>query len=399
MKSRKWTALTTVLMTLTAATFLMAFESPSQGDENFNKAREQLDRRQYEQAISGFDSVIRQGGDKADDAMYWKAYALNRARRPSEALQAIAALRKGYPESSWLREAQALETEIRQGAGQPVDPNQVADEEIKLTILNSMISMDSAKAVPLLLKVLQGNNSPAMKEKALFVLANSGAPEAVGMLRDVAMGKSHPELSRKAIEYLGIFGGKGSGETLRQIYQSNQDTAARRAVLNAFMLAGEKDWILQVAKSETVPELRRCAIEQLGILGADKELTELYASSDPSSKKAILNALFISGAAGELTRLARGESDVELRREAIEKLGLTGDAAARSTLVEIYKQDTDRGAKKAVLNALFLASGDKELIQIVQLEKDRELRKEAVEKLSLIGSPAAIEFLLKLLDQ
>ena len=54
-------------------------------------------------------------GRKADGAMYWKAYALNKAGNKAQALTVIGELRKNYPKSTWLRDAGALEQELRGG--------------------------------------------------------------------------------------------------------------------------------------------------------------------------------------------------------------------------------------------------------------------------------------------
>ena len=104
-------------------------------------------------------------GRKLDGAMYWKAYALNKAGNKAQALTVIGELRKNYPKSTWLRDAGALEQEIRGGG----NPENISDEELKLLALQSLMNSDPEKAVPLLDKVIQGNNSPKLKDKAFFV--------------------------------------------------------------------------------------------------------------------------------------------------------------------------------------------------------------------------------------
>ena len=48
-----------------------------------------IDERQYEKAVAAFDQVIRDKGLRIEGAFYWKAYALRRLGKNSEALGAL----------------------------------------------------------------------------------------------------------------------------------------------------------------------------------------------------------------------------------------------------------------------------------------------------------------------
>ena len=89
-------------------------------DELYQSAKDALDNGEYDNAIKQFDEVVKIHGRKADGAMYWKAYALNKAGNKAQALTSIGELRKNYPKSNWLRDAGALETgnSRRQQSGQ-----------------------------------------------------------------------------------------------------------------------------------------------------------------------------------------------------------------------------------------------------------------------------------------
>ena len=68
-------------------------------------------------------------GTRADAALYWKAFSQNRLGQRAEALATIAELTKSYPNSRYLKQAQALEAEVRRDVGQPVRPEEQADED------------------------------------------------------------------------------------------------------------------------------------------------------------------------------------------------------------------------------------------------------------------------------
>src|SRR6266853_6769106 len=93
------------------------------------------------------------------------------------------------------------------------------------------------KAVPILGKRLEsGSATPKEKSQALFVLAQSGSPQAREILGKVARGQSNPDLQRKAIQYLAMFGGAESRKTLAEVYASASDGSIKRAILRSYMI-------------------------------------------------------------------------------------------------------------------------------------------------------------------
>ncbi len=113
-------------------------------------------------------------------------------------------------------------------------------------------------------------------------------------------------------------------------------------------------------------------------------------------KEAILQALFIAGDVGRMSELARSERNPELRREAIHKLGLMGGTGA--TLLQLYNADSNVEVKEAVLNAMFLSNNAKALIDIAKREKNQELRRHALQKLSIMNDDEALEYMLQILE-
>jgi hypothetical protein len=287
-------------------------ELREQEEDLYEEGMSALDDREWEVAIEAFDSAAGLEGRGADGALYWKAYAENKLGMTSEALATLESLRQKFPQSRWLRDAKALEAEVRQGRGQAISPEGEADDELKLLALNSLMTVNPERAVPMLEKFLQGSETPKLKDRALFVLAQSGSPQAREVIGRVARGESNPHLQMKAVKYLGLFGGEESRQALAQIYAGTADLAVKRAILKSFMLAGVRDRLLTAAKGEDVPELRREAVHQLGIMGAREELWQLYQEEpDRGVRAQILKALFISGDVERMIEVARLEDDDE----------------------------------------------------------------------------------------
>lgn len=376
-----------------------ADEEQSRENELYESARQAIDEEQWRRAADAFERVVAMKGQKADLALYWKAYALNRASQRADALDTLAALKQAYPKSRMLEEARALEMDIRNAAGQSVAPAAIQDEDLKLYALQALGQQDPAQAVPLLEKTLRGTSSAKVRERALFVLAQMSDPRARTLLTGLAKDDAHPEVQSKAIQYLGVHGGAENRALLAEVYQSSANVRVKKRVLQAWMVAGERGRIMAAATGEKDPELRAEAIQQLGVMGGHDELAKLYAQETAKDvKKRILQAMFVGGNAPRLIELAKGEADPDLRRTAIRNLGMMGRERTGSTLVEMYAADRDPGVRKAVIEGLFLQGHAEALVALARKEADPVLKRNIVEKLSLMqGSKPAMDYLMELL--
>jgi len=70
-------------------------------DRLYQDGQRALDSRHWDQALEDFNQVAARAGSRADGAIYWKAYTLNKLGRRDEAMAAIAELRKSYASSRW----------------------------------------------------------------------------------------------------------------------------------------------------------------------------------------------------------------------------------------------------------------------------------------------------------
>jgi HEAT repeat protein len=250
-------------------------------------------------------------------------------------------LQKNFANSRWVNDAKALELEVRQGAGHPVSPDAEPDEDLKLMAINGLMHTDPERAIPLLEKVLKGNYAPKYKERALFVLLQTGSPRSRQIAAEIARSNSDPGLQMKAIESLGLFGGAESRQTLSEIYASSNDVRVKRQILQSFMVSGDHGRVLAAAKGESNPELRRDAIHLLGVMGNETapDLLSLYATArDKSDKKAVIEALFVQGDAKALIGLARKESDPELKRQIVQQLSVMDNKEATEYMMEILNK-------------------------------------------------------------
>jgi HEAT repeat protein len=366
----------------------------SQEEQLYASASDALNNGNYDQAVSGFDQVAKMKGRRADGALYWKAYALNKSQRRSEALSAVAQLRKEYPRSSYLNQAKVLEMDIH-----PENPESISDEDLKPYAVDALMNTDPEKALPILEKLLQGNSSLKVKDRALFVLAQSGSPKAQQILLSIAKGSNQPELQTKAIHWLAVNGG-GNTHALRDIYLASADVKVKKQVLRSFIIDGDKEGLLSIIQQEKSPELRREGIRQLGPMGAASELRQIYKEhSDAETKEAVLQAMGVAGDSQGLIEIAKTETDPDIRSRAIRNVGIFGGEAAIPALTSIYSSNADVETKKEIIRALFIHGAAKDMVALARKETNPELKKELVRNLALMGSPEANDYMIEILNK
>ncbi len=282
-------------------------------DHYYDSGTRALDAGKWEDAERSFSEAAARKGTHADGALYWKAYAESRMGKRDTALATIASLKSGYPASRWLEDAQALDVEVRQQAGKPVSPDSESNDELKLLALNGILHSDPDQALPIIEKLLKSNNTPKLKERALFVLSQSSSPKAQQILTSVAKGGANPDLQTKAIRYIAISGNKDARQQLLSIYTPTSDVNVKRQV-----------------------------IRSLGMMPAAQSgdaLVSIYGSEqDAAAKREVVNALFIQNNAKPLIDLARKESNPALKQDLVQKLSLMKSRDATAYLMEVLQK-------------------------------------------------------------
>lgn len=303
-----------------------------------------MSRRDYERAIVRFDQVIAQKAARADAAMYHKAYALYRLGRSSDATTTLATLKKEYPKSAYLKDAGVLEGAVRTSGGQPMSPEQADDDELKLLALNALQHTDPERALPLLEGVLNGANSLQLKQRAIFVLAQSTQPRARQILMDLAKGGGNPDLQRYAIRYVASGGKQGASTAeLRSIYDATQDADIKRAIIQALGQSGSAFTYVYagdlLGERADVRSTRPQGGAKPDNAAATQELASIYQKEqDLELKKTIISSLARQDSGEALVAMARKETNMSLKRDIVAKLStMSKNKAAMDYMLEIIK--------------------------------------------------------------
>jgi hypothetical protein len=136
------------------------------------------------------------------------------------------------------------------------------------------------------------------------------------------------------------------------------------------------------------------------MMGARNELREMYkVSPDPETREAVIQGMMMNGDSQGLIEIARTEKDPNIREKAIRTIGMVGGQDSMPALMEIYNSQSDLESKKSVINALFLRGAAKEMVAIARKETNPELKKALTQKLSMMHSPEVTEYMMEILNK
>jgi thioredoxin-like negative regulator of GroEL len=377
-----------VLAALTLASGALVARTAAAASESYDAGLDALDREEWRQAVRAFDAVIDEGGDRADAALYWKAYALGKQGRFDRALLSLEQLESRFPRSRWLEEAAALEVELRQRADPTTTPDDEERGELKILAIQGLMASDPDKAAPMLKKLVLSDESRQVREQALFVLIQSGTPEAFEVTAEIARNASDPALQEMAIQNLGVLGDERAVRLLSEVYRETGDPEMRSRILSAFMIAGHEEPIFAAARNESSPDLRREAIHLLGVMNATSELAEMYERETSIELRAeILNAFMVAGDERRVLDAATDESAPELREQAVQLLGVMG---ANNELNGLYEREGSPAVKAAILQALMIGGDTTSVLDAARTEASPELREQAISLLGVMDAADAL---------
>jgi HEAT repeat protein len=339
------------------------------------RAKDFIADEQWSRAVAELRAAAGDAKEKSrDEVLYWLAHSLNQAGDSAAALEAIQRLERDYPHSLWVKPARSLRLDIAvhfrrddvlwwtaiappapmalaapppappaapsPGASLPPPPppppplwvprDFVPDLDLRIQALGSLMRTEAARAIPLLGEIALESGSEAEARRAVFVLAQSGRPEAQDTIVRIATQGAEP-VKLAAVRELGRFGGPEVSQRLLQVYATG-DEPLKRQVVVTLGDRSESPALLRIAESETDGHLRESAILALGRAGAGPQLRMLYDRVPADGRRPVLAALANARAEDALIDIAEHERDPSLREEAVRRLRLMGTPKARAWL-------------------------------------------------------------------
>lgn len=269
-------------------------------------------------------------------------------------------------------------------AGHEADENISERDSLKIAALEALMSAPPEKALPLVDKVLAGNHSTEVKERALFILSQIDSDEAQATLLRFAR-EDNSELQLEAIRMIGIGGDDDTLASLGEVYRSG-DSDVKDAVLEAYLIADDSRAIYELAVNADNEEDFSNAVDMLGAMGASAELRELRGQAGVS--ESLIDAYAVSGDADSLRELAMDGSDPELQKKAIEALGIVGGEDVDSTLVQIYRGADSDDVREAALTGMLISGHDSGVLELYRGATRPAEKRQLLEYLVMMDSDA-----------
>jgi HEAT repeat protein len=267
-------------------------------------------------------------------------------------------------------------------------------DSLKMAALEALITAPPERALPIVDKVLAGNNSTELKERALFILSQMDTAEAQTRLLAFAR-DSEGELQTEAIRMIGIGGDSAALASLGDIY-NNGSSDAREAVLEAYLIADDENAIFEIAANASDEAEFSEAVQLLGVMGAHDQLRELRGRAGLS--ESLIEAYAISGDASTLQELALDDNNPEIQLKAIEALGIVGGNDVGKTLLDLYKNAANSGVREAALDGLLIAGDDASVLELYRNSSDTAEKRELLEFLVMMGSDEVWDLIDSALD-
>ena len=264
-------------------------------------------------------------------------------------------------------------------------------QSMKMIALEALMTAPDEKALPIVIKLLDGNDSADIKQHALFILSQIDDPAAGKKLLEIAGDSGNP-LRVDAIRMIGIGGDDAAVGQLAGLYASG-DEQTREAVLEAFLIAGDVDAVYQVAVGAKDNDEFESAVNMLAAMGARDQLRQLRERS--GSSETLINAYAVAGDSESLLALARDSSDLQAQARAIEALGIVGGDTVNAALVDIYRGSQSEYVREAALHGLLVAGYDEGVVQLYRETSDMAEKRDLLQALSVMDS----ELLLELVDE
>jgi HEAT repeat protein len=214
-------------------------------------------------------------------------------------------------------------------------PNeQNLDVELRIQALGFLILSDSdeaAKVIPILRDIALEASSPGPARRALFALAQSRLPQARSTVVEVARTAPEP-VQIEAVRALGRLRGPDVSSTLLTVYQDAAEPV-KLQIVTSFGQRAETSALVRIVQSEANQQVREMAVVTLGRTpGGSEYLRRMYDKAAVAMKRPIITGLFNARDDEGLIRIATRERQVVLRREVLEKLRLLGTVRAKQYL-------------------------------------------------------------------
>ena len=413
-------------------------------DSLYRIAREALNRNDYRRAATLFAQLAERHPRSAyaADAAYYEAFARYRLRSEPELRQALRVLEARLARnvsSATSADATALATRIRgelaswsdaDGArrltGQLAQTARTGDgcdrEEaaVRIEALNALAKIDSAAVLPSVRRVL-ANQAPcaaSLRERAVYLLGRSNAPEAEALLIQTARADASPGVRASALASLSRNPSDRVLSAIEQLLRESPDERTQSAAVSALARSenprARQSLRALAERGDASSRMRSTAILEMSrdtSAATAAWLRALYQRVDSVRlKESVVAAVArVGGAENEqwLASLARNSAEpMRVRRQALSHYARPASSSRRAVpiteLVRLYDAVPEIELRDALIAAYMHRTEPEatdKLLAIARNDADSRLKRAAIGALSRKDDPRTVRLLTEIIDK
>ncbi|HEX6560210.1 MAG TPA: HEAT repeat domain-containing protein [Longimicrobiales bacterium] len=399
----------------------------------YRQGRAELNDHKYDRAAETFARIVERypKSTYAPDAYYWQAFARYQAGDYDQARAVLREQQRRYPKAATAGDGRSLLARIQAAQARSGNSDAAAsvataakasvqgcpkdddDEDIRITALNSVLTMNAERAIPLLKQVLAKRDecSAALRRKAVFLVSQKRGADTEDILLSAARNDPDKEVRSQAVFWLSQVNSDRAVGYLEDILRSATDNEVRdKAIFALSQHRGERasQAIRSFAENAANPhELREKAVFWIGQRHEPDNAAFLKTLYGREPNQEIKDKILFSlsqqrGNEAWLMDVAMKEGEnIEMRKKALFWAGQSRNTSI-ADLNNLYDRISNREMKDQLI---FVYSQRREpqavdrLMAIAKSESDRELRKKAIFWLSQSKDPRVAEFLMQLVNQ
>jgi HEAT repeat protein len=234
--------------------------------------------------------------------------------------------------------AQAKIVEIARSSAEP--------EDLRRQAIHQLAERDTEAAFDELTRIFESDQNADVRRQILHAFSEMKTPRARARLLAAARDtREHEDVRRQAIHWLAEQRTDEAVDELSRIFDADTNQDVRRQILHAFSEMQNRraeDKLFAVASGADDRELRRAAIHMIGEMATERSLKLLgdtVSRSDEQTEVQMQAVRAISERPAAqsiplLLNVARTHPNLEVRKEAIRRLGESGDPRA----VEFFRE-------------------------------------------------------------
>ena len=362
---------------------LMPFCLNANDNTDYETAYKFVLNKDWQKAVDSFNQFIAKYPKSSwvDDAQYWHCFAREQLGGNTEdIIQCYSILLDKYADSKWANDAKSniirLGTELAKSGNTKYSAlitkyKKDDDEDVALTALMALQQSDNEQTIPVLIQLYDETNKPKFRERVLFILSQSEAPEAGKKLILIAEKDPDSAMREKAVFWLGQRDNDKSVLTLLYKLALNdpEPSIQEKAIFSLAQSDHEAGLplVLELAEKHPVSEMREKAVFWLGQNAEDDKYIQA------------------------LKRIALNDPDLGIREKAIFALAQAPNKSGLDMVADVARHNSDSGMReKAVFWLGQNAEEDKyieTLKNIVQNDPDLEVREKAIFALAQSPNP------------